>query len=53
MDNKNKNRMDENFFNQMNYEMAAEHGIVDNEEMKENKKLKNLKKLRKNKKDLN
>ncbi len=40
------------FFNQMNYEMAAEHGIVDNEEMKENKKLKNLKKLRKNKKKI-
>lgn len=24
----------------MNYEIAAEHGIVDNEEMKKNKKLK-------------
>mgnify|MGYP000908851052 FL=1 len=50
MDDKKKNKMDENFFNQMNYEMAAEHGIIDNEEMKENKKLKNWKKLKKDKK---
>lgn len=50
MDDKKKNKMDENFFNQMNYEMAAEHGIIDNEEMKENKKLKDWKKFKKDKK---
>ena len=33
----------------MNYEIAAEHGIVNNEEMKDNKKLKNLSKFKKNK----
>lgn len=35
---------DKNFFKQMNYEIAAEHGIIDNEEMKNNKKLKDWKK---------
>ncbi len=50
-DKKNE-KMDKNFFKQMNYEIAAEHGIIDNEEMKENKKLnqKNNKKRNKNKK---
>ena len=28
----------------MNYEIAAEHGIIDNEEMKNNKKLKEWRK---------
>ena len=50
MENKKKKKIDENFFNQMNYEIAAEHGIVDNEEMKNNKKLKNWNKIKKNKK---
>lgn len=50
MEDKKKNKMDKSFFNQMNYEMAAEHGIVDNEEMKENKKLKNWEKHKKKKK---
>ena len=39
-DKENKREIDENFFKQMNYEIAAEHGIVDNEEMKNNQKLK-------------
>ncbi|NMB08492.1 MAG: hypothetical protein GX981_08920 [Tissierellia bacterium] len=47
MDNKKKNKIDENFFNQMNYEIAAEHGIVDNEQMKDNKKFKNWSKSKK------
>ncbi|SHD77617.1 hypothetical protein [Schnuerera ultunensis] len=35
-----KEKLNESFFNQMNYEIAAEHGVVDNEEMKNNKKFK-------------
>ncbi len=51
MDKDNKRKIDKNFFNQMNYEIAAEHGIVDNEEMKDNKKLEDLnKENKKNKK---
>lgn len=39
---KQKNKKnDKNFFKQMNYEIAAEHGITDNEDMKDNKKSKN------------
>lgn len=49
-DKNKKDKKYENFFNQMNYEIAAEHGIVNNEEMKDNKKLKNLSKFKKNKK---
>ncbi|WP_236916090.1 hypothetical protein [Clostridium sp. Cult2] len=37
-DKRNKREIDKNFFNQMNYEIAEEHGIVNNEEMKNNKK---------------
>lgn len=33
-DKETKREISKNFFNQMNYEIAAEHGIVDNEEMK-------------------
>lgn len=39
-DKKLKRKIDGNFFNQMNYEIAAEHGVIDNEEMKNNKKFK-------------
>lgn len=39
-DKKIERKIDENFFNQMNYEIAAEHGVIDNEEMKNNKKFK-------------
>ncbi len=35
---KNK-RLDKNFFNEMNYELAGDIGAVDNEEMIDNKKL--------------
>jgi hypothetical protein len=49
-DKDDERKIDENFFNQMNYEIAAEHGIVDNEEMKNNKKLKNWSKENKKKK---
>lgn len=39
---KQKNKKnDKNFFKQMNYEIAAEHGITDNEDMKNSRKLKN------------
>ncbi|NLW21905.1 MAG: hypothetical protein GXY88_01400 [Tissierellia bacterium] len=40
MKDKRRKEIDKNFFKAMNYEIAAEHGIVNNEEMKENKKLK-------------
>lgn len=40
--------IDKNFFKQMNYEIAAEHGIVDNEDMKNNRKLTDLKKQNSN-----
>ena len=39
-DKKFERKIDGNFFNQMNYEIAAEHGVIDNEEMKNNKKFK-------------
>ena len=39
MKDRKKNRIDENFFNQMTYEIAAEHGIIDDEDMKKNKKI--------------
>lgn len=32
-------KIDKNFFRQMSYEIAAEHGIIDNEDMKNNRKL--------------
>ena len=41
---KRNKKNDKNFFKQMNYEIAAEHGIIDNEEMKNNKKLKEWRK---------
>ena len=44
--------IDKNFFKQMNYEIAAEHGIIDNEDMKNNIKLNDEnKKNQKNTKD--
>lgn len=43
-DKKKDIKNDKNFFKQMNYEIATEHGIIDNEEMKNNKKLKDWKK---------
>ena len=45
MKGKQKDReIDKNFFKQMNYEIAAEHGIIDNEDMKNNRKLNDWKK---------
>ena len=47
MNEKEKNRsIDKNFFKEMNYEIAAENGVIDNEEMKNNKSL-NVKSTRK------
>lgn len=34
---KSKETMDKNFFKAMNYELAGEIGILDNEDMKKNK----------------
>lgn len=48
-DKRKKNKIDENFFNQMNYEVAAEHGIISNEDMIKNKKIKDWSKFKKNK----
>ena len=31
--------IDENLFKAMNYEIAAEHGVIDNEDMKHNRRL--------------
>lgn len=40
MKEKENNRtIDKNFFKEMNYEIAAENGVIDNEEMKNNKRL--------------
>ncbi|WFA10132.1 hypothetical protein [Tissierella sp. Yu-01] len=39
MKEKKKNNIDINFFKEMNYEIAGEHGILDNEDMKNNKEL--------------
>ncbi|WP_159436120.1 hypothetical protein [Anaerosalibacter sp. Marseille-P3206] len=38
-DNKNKKKVDKNYFDATSYELAGEIGILDNEEMKQNKKL--------------
>lgn len=38
---KNDKKNNKNFFKQMNYEIAGEHGIIDNEDMKNNRKLNN------------
>jgi len=38
-DKESNRKIDKNFFKEMNYEIAGELGILDNEEMKENKKL--------------
>lgn len=35
----NDRSIDKNFFKEMNYEIAAENGVIDNEEMKNNKGL--------------
>lgn len=43
-DKRNNKEVDKNFFNAMNYEIAAENGVIDNEEMKSNKGLKEAKK---------
>lgn len=38
--NRKTNReIDKNFFKEMNYELAGEIGVLDNEDMQENKKL--------------
>ncbi|MCC5910133.1 MAG: hypothetical protein JJT76_06815 [Clostridiaceae bacterium] len=34
-----KRNIDKNFFNEMNYELAGDIGVIDNEEMVDNKKL--------------
>ncbi len=44
--NKEKN-IDSNFFKEMNYEIAGEHGVLDNEDMKNNKNLEERNKKRK------
>lgn len=36
-DKENKEIVDKNFFNAMNYELAGEIGILDNEDMKNNR----------------
>lgn len=46
-DKKKKNKIAQNFFNQMNYEMAAEHSIISDEEMVKNKKIKDWTKRKK------
>lgn len=38
-DNKKEGKIDKNFFKAMNYELAGEIGILDNEDMKNNRKL--------------
>ncbi len=38
-DNKKEEKIDKNFFKAMNYELAGEIGILDNEDMKNNRKL--------------
>lgn len=38
---KKDKKNNKNFFKQMNYEIAGEHGIIDNEDMKNNRKLNN------------
>ena len=38
-DKRKDREIDKNFFKQMNYEIAAEHGVIDNEDMKNNRKL--------------
>ncbi|MBM7614938.1 hypothetical protein [Alkaliphilus hydrothermalis] len=42
--NKNKGTMDQNFFNEMNYELAGDIAAIDPEEMNNNKKLMTTKK---------
>lgn len=49
MKGKKQNNIDSNFFKEMNYEIAGEHGVLDNEDMKNNKKLKDKSKLNKTK----
>ncbi|NLY77449.1 MAG: hypothetical protein GX080_05095 [Tissierellia bacterium] len=36
-------KIDKNFFKEMNYEIAGELGILDNDDMKKNKKIKDVK----------
>lgn len=46
---KKENNIGSNFFKEMNYEIAGEHGVINNEEMKKNKKLEDKAKLNKTK----
>ena len=48
----NSKSIDKNLFKEMNYEIAAEHGVIDNEDMKNNRRLneKKSKKQRSNQK---
>jgi len=39
IDKEDDKTIDKNFFKAMNYELAGEIGVIDNEEMKNNKKL--------------
>lgn len=40
MEDKNKKEtLDKNFFKAMNYELAGEIGVIDNEDMKNNRRL--------------
>lgn len=45
-DKDNSKPIDKNLFKEMNYEIAAEHGVIDNEDMKNNRRL-NEKKTKK------
>lgn len=49
-DKQNNKDIDKNFFEAMNYEIAAENGVIDNEEMKSNKGLEEARKLLENRK---
>lgn len=49
MKEKDNNRpIDKNFFKEMNYEIAAEHGVIDNEDMKNNRGLNETKSKKEN-----
>ena len=44
----NNEPIDENLFKEMNYEIAAEHGVIDNEDMKNNRGLNEKKSKKEN-----
>lgn len=44
----NNKPVDKNLFKEMNYEIAAEHGVIDNEDMKNNRKLNEKKSKKEN-----